>query len=336
MALKDIIGQRKALRILQRTIERGRIPSSYLFAGESGIGKRYTAMNLAKTLNCLKTVGSEHIPVDSCDECPSCRKIDAGVHPDYLLVSPEGGQIRIEEIRPVDKRLSLKPFEGRRKVVIIDDADTMNVFASNAFLKTLEEPPNDSLIILVSSKPDNLPDTIRSRCSRINFTPLSYEASQRVIQKVIGHEEKTSRDITTIMRLSLGRPGFVLSGELLEDRTWFLKLFKEMLLSRKDGWTSKEQMEKWHDLLQIFLRDMAILKITREEENLINNDLTDYISTLSKSMDIKVIIEIYQKINLLRRYFYFNLNRSLTWNYTSSLLRTTMDGAYARSRRSTV
>jgi DNA polymerase-3 subunit delta' len=329
MAFKDIIGQKKALRILQRTIERGKIPSSYLFAGESGIGKKSTAINLAKTVNCLKAADSEDIPVDSCDACSSCKKIDAGVHPDYLLVSPEGGKIRIEEIRPVDNRLSLKPFEGRIKIVIIDDADTMNVFASNAFLKTLEEPPKDSLIILVSSKPDNLPDTIRSRCSRINFTPLSYEASQRVIQRAIGQEENTPSELSTIMRLSLGRPGLVLSGELLEEREWFLNLFKEMLLSRKDGWTSREEMEKWHNLLLVFLRDMAVLKITQKETNLINNDLRDLINSLSKSIDIKVIIEIYQKINLLRRYFYFNLNRSLTWNYTSSLLRTAMDGAYA-------
>ena len=329
MAFKDIIGQQKALRILQRTIGRGKIPSSYLFAGESGIGKKYTAINLAKTVNCLKGVDSEHITVDSCDTCSSCKKIDAGVHPDYLLVSPEGGQIRIEEIRPVDNRLSLKPFEGRIKIVIIDDADTMNVFASNAFLKTLEEPPKDSLIILVSSKPDNLPDTIRSRCSRINFAPLSFEASQRVIQKAIGKEEKTPSELSTLMRLSLGRPGLVLSGELLEEREWFLNLFKGMLISRKDGWTSREEMEKWHDLLLIFLRDMAILKITRKGTDLINNDLRDFINSLCKSIDIKVIIEIYQKINLLRRYFYFNLNRSLTWNYTSSLLRTAMDGAHA-------
>jgi DNA polymerase-3 subunit delta' len=329
MAFKDIIGQKKALRILQKTIERGRIPSSYLFAGESGIGKKYTAINLAKTVNCLETIGSEQISVDSCDACPSCIKIDAGVHPDYLLVSPEGSQIRIEEIRPVDDRLSLKPFEGRKKVVIIDDADTMNVFASNAFLKTLEEPPKDSLIILVSSKPDNLPDTIRSRCSRINFTPLSYEESQKLIQKAPGQEEKTPLEISTLMRLSFGRPGLVLSGELLEEREWFLDLFKGMLLSSKDGWTSREEMEKWHNLLLIFLRDMAILKITRNETDLINNDLTDFINSLSKSIDIKVIIEIYQKINLLKRYFYFNLNRSLTWNYTGSLLRTVMDGAYA-------
>jgi len=329
MAFKDIIGQNKALSILQGTIKRGRIPSSYLFAGESGIGKKSTAINLAKTVNCLKPVDSAYPPVDCCDECVSCKKIDAGVHPDYLLVSPEGGQIRIEEIRSVDNRLSLKPFEGKKKIVIINDAETMNVFASNAFLKTLEEPPKDSLIILVSSKPDNLTDTIRSRCSRLNFTPLTYEDSQRVLQRTIGQEGKTPREISTLIRLSLGRPGFVLSGELIEEREWFLSLLKAMLLFKQDGWTSKEEMETWHNFLLIFLRDVAILKITGAAKNLINDDLEDFINALSKSMDVQGIIKLYQEINLLRRYFYFNLNRSLTWNYTSSLLRAAMDGAYA-------
>jgi DNA polymerase III gamma/tau subunit len=131
------------------------------------------------------------------------------------------------------------------------------------------------------------------------------------------------------LRLSFGRPGLVLSGELLEEREWFLNLFEGMLLSRQDGWASKEEMEKWHNLLLVFLRDMAIMKVTRKEKDLINSDQRDFINSLGKSLDIKVIIEIYQKINLLRRYFYFNLNRSLTWNYTSSLLRTAMDGEYA-------
>ena len=329
MAFKDIIGQEKAVSILQRTIQRGRIPSSYLFAGESGIGKKCAAITLAKAVNCLKTIDSQPLQVDSCDECSSCRKLDAGVHPDYLLVLPESGQIRIEEIRSIDDRLSLKPFEARKKVVIIDDADTMNVFASNAFLKTLEEPPKDSIIILISSKPDNLPDTIRSRCSKINFIPLDEEACRNVIKKAIGQNEKLSGEISALIRLSLGRPGLVISGDLLEERTWFIDILNNMLLSRKDVWASREDMEKWHNFLLIFLRDMAVLKLTHNEKDLINEDQKDFLNKLSRSIDIKVIIEIYQEINILRRYFYFNLNRSLTWNYTGSLLRKIMDGVHA-------
>ena len=368
MAFRDIIGQDRAVNILLRTIQRDRLSSSYLFTGESGIGKKFTAINLAKAVNCLKTTPSLTLPprgggvggedsellnqTDCCDECSSCKKIDAGVHPDFLLISPEGGQIRIEEIRAINNILSFKPFEGRNKVVIADEADTMNPFAANAFLKTLEEPPKDSLIILISSNPDRLPDTIRSRCSKVNFTPLSHEACRKVIETVRsqesgvppthpsplrgegkgeGEKNQESKDsrLSTLVRLSMGRPGLAASGDLIEERAWFIKLLKGMLNAEKDGWTSKEEMERWFDLLLILFRDMAIIKITQDETNLINIDFKDYLNKLSSSIDLKVIIKNYQRLITLKGYFNFNLNRSLTWNYTGSLLRKTMDVKYA-------
>src|SRR4030067_363243 len=340
MALRDVIGQEKAVNILLRTIHRGRIPSAYLFAGESGIGKKFTALNLAKALNCLKPVTSKNqiqdsklrtpnselnssLFVDCCDDCSSCKKIDSGVHPDLLVISPEGGQIRIEEIRSINDTLSLKPFEGRWKVVVVNEASTMNPYAANAFLKTLEEPPKDSLIILVSSNPERLPDTIRSRCSRVNFTPLSYDACKEVIEKFISQESKNSNDsrLATLARLSMGRPGLAVSADLLDEREWFLRLLQEMMKAEKEGWTSKEEMEKWFELILILLRDIVITKITKDRRNLIYIDLKEYIKEFSSAMDLKVIIDCYQKLNTLRGFLNFNLNRSLTWNYTGSLLR---------------
>jgi len=359
MALRDVIGQEKAVNILLRTIQRGRIPSAYLFAGESGIGKKFTALNLAKALNCLKPVTSKNqiqdsklrtpnselnssLFVDCCDECSSCKKIDSGVHPDLLVISPEGGQIRIEEIRSINDTLSLKPFEGRWKVVVVDEASTMNPYAANAFLKTLEEPPKDSLIILVSSNPERLPDTIRSRCSRVNFTPLSYEACKKVIsqqsnpplppfikgghgginQKVSAKQPETDASrLATLARLSMGRPGLAVSADLLDEREWFLRLLQEMMKAEKEGWTSKEEMDKWFELILILLRDIVITKITKDRRNLIYIDLKEYIKEFSSAMDLKVIIDCYQKLNTLRGFLNFNLNRSLTWNYTGSLLR---------------
>ena len=362
MAFRDVIGQDKAVNILLRTIQRGRLPSSYLFAGESGIGKKFTAINLIKAVNCLTPSSSHpdkrgHGGVDACDVCSSCKKIDTGVYPDFLLISPEGGQIRIEEIRAIDDVLSFKAFEGRRKAVIVDEADNMNPYAANAFLKTLEEPPKDSLIILISSNPDRLIDTIISRCSRVNFTPLSYEACRKVIEKVSNQESAPplsippprggrvregvkatnrrtpeppdSRNISLLVRLTMGRPGIAIAEDLMEDRSWFMKLLRGMLNAEKDGWRSKEEMGKWFDFVLILLRDMAILKITQDDKNLINIDIKDYLNKLSRPVDLKVIIENYQRLNTLRGYFNFNLNISLTWNYTGSLLRKTMDAIYA-------
>ncbi len=381
MALQDVVGQEKAVNILLRTIQRGRIPSSYLFVGESGIGKKFTAVNLAKTLNCQnieqraknkENIHSLTVPhqrgeqvweIDCCDECSSCKKIDSGVHPDFLLIAPHGGQIRIEEIRAIDGMLSLKPFEGRWKIVIVDEANMMNPYAANAFLRTLEEPPKESLIILISSNHDQLPDTIRSRCSRLNFTPLSDEACRKVIESGMsrqsdpflpthsqitgegqegGKEEQgessqktafkklgigCSRDptpgtqLSTLVRLCMGRPGLAISGDLIEERKWFLELLQEMMKSGKDGWESKEEMERWFDLIALLLRDVAVIQITRDEKNLINIDLNDYIRKFGSTMDLQGIINKYQKLNTLKGYLNFNLNKSLTWNYTGALLR---------------
>lgn len=356
MAFRNIIGQNKAVGILLRTIQRGRIPSSYLFAGESGVGKKLTAINLAKALNCLtppSTSKDGHGVIDACDECSSCKKIDAGTHPDFLLISPDGDQIKIEEIRAIDDALAFKAFEGRYKAVIVDEADTMNQYAANAFLKTLEEPPGSSIIILVSSNPDRLPDTIRSRCSRINFSPISFEACEEVLKKAFiqrqlsagqrnGDVKKKksakvsetslpsdSGDLSLLVRLSMGRPGEAVSGDLIEERTWSINLLKAMLNSEKDGWTSKEDMKKWFDLILILLRDAAVIKIDGDGSNLINIDMKDYVKSLSSRMDLKVIIECYQRLNTLKGYFGFNLNKSLTWNYTGSLLRKEMDASNA-------
>jgi len=322
MSFKDIVGQEKAVEMLSGIIERQRVASSYLFCGEPGIGKKTAAINFAKALNCLDPDSlreghpTGHNRFDAWDECESCVKIDAGTHPDFLLVSPEERQIRIEEIRIIDDALSFKPYEGKKKVVIVDDAETMNIAAANAFLKMLEEPPKDSVIILVSSKPDVLPSTIRSRCSRINFAPLPPESCREVLGRKI-----PGKNIELLARLAMGSPGIALSTDLLEERTWFLDLFSCMLQAEKDGWTSREDMERWFNSVMTLFRDMAVLKISDDPARLINADLHDYLAALNKSLDLKVIIELYGKLNRLRGLLMFNLNKSLTWNYTASLLR---------------
>ncbi len=332
MALKDIIGQEKAVGMLLGIMKRQRLASSYLFAGEDGIGKKTTALNFAKALNCVNaTVGSEgsgvrsnnisHLtphasPIDACDECNSCAKISAGIHPDVIVLSPEEKQIRIEEIRTIDDALSFRPFEGRNKVVIVDNAETMNVAAANAFLKTLEEPPEESVIILVSSRPDLLLPTIRSRCSRINFSPLSAESCRRVLEGKIPEE-----NLDLVSRFSMGRPGLALGADLPEEKQWFFGLLKGMLDAEKDGWASKEDMELWFDHSLALLRDIAVLRITGDRKTLITPDRSEQLLKLGKSADLGVIISLYRELDRLKGLLMYNLNKSVTWNYTASLLR---------------
>lgn len=317
MALKEIIGQEKAVNILLGAIKKDRIPSSYLFAGESGIGKKFTAVNFAKALNCLDPKEG-----DSCGECSQCKKIDNQTHPDFLLVSPESSEIRVEEIRAVEEMLSLAPYEGNKKIVIIDDAETMNSSAANAFLKTLEEPPWQSLIILVSSSPDKLPETIRSRCSRVNFSPLSAEKCEEVINSALKTKRKSDDTLPTSARISMGRPGLAISEDLIERRNWTIKLFEQMLnCEDEDIWADREEMEKWFDSVILILRDIAVFKITGKSSMLISADMEKWISKAEKNSELKDIIECYTKISFIRKFLGFNLNKTITWNFTGSILR---------------
>jgi DNA polymerase-3 subunit delta' len=350
MALKNIIGQDRPIGILLRTLDRGRIPNAYLFSGESGIGKRSAAVNLAKAINCLDTFHRDdkkdsegpqvaaYRRTDACDRCHSCEKIEAGTHPDVIVITPEKGEIRVDQIRAVEDALSYMPYEGRRKVVVIDDADTMNQSAANAFLKTLEEPPAESLIVLISSNPDRLPETVRSRCSRIHFTPLSTEACSEVVQTVNGRQATVGsrgkerpmtidHPLSVIVKLSMGRPGVALSSEPLKERERFLSLLRNMFDGDGEIWTDRDEMERWLDMAVILLRDMAIGKITPDEGVLIHADIGKTVLGMSKATDMPSILRAYHKITRLKGKLDFNLNKSITWNYTASVLRSVLSYA---------
>lgn len=322
MPFKDIIGQGRAVNMLIGAMRMGRVASSYLFQGESGIGKRLTALNFVKALNCLKSVN------DACGECISCKKLDAGTHPDFIAVEPEDGQIKVEKIRALEEMLSLKSYEAKVKAVIVDDADMMNASAANAFLKTLEEPPPQSLIVLISSSPDRLPETVRSRCLRINFTPLGYKECMRVLKGLDAAEGRAL--------ISMGRPGLALKDDLISKREDFLNDLREMSIKRtKVSWAGKKDIEEWLDTAFVVLRDMAVLKVSAELNNgkatdpigrsrpcrLINEDIREELLRMSRDLDIKVIINCYERLYALRGYLGFNLNKAVTWNYVGALLR---------------
>jgi DNA polymerase-3 subunit delta' len=162
MSFNDIIGHDRPVQVLKRALAGGTVAHAYLFSGDEGIGKRMTARALAAAVNCL-----ERGPEGGCGTCPSCRKVAAGSHPDVHLLAPDGAEIKIDQIREVQSDLSLCPFEGAKKVLIVDGAETMNDASSNALLKTLEEPPGETVIILVTSRPQGLLPTIRSRCQEV-------------------------------------------------------------------------------------------------------------------------------------------------------------------------
>jgi len=180
----------------------------------------------------------------------------------------------------------------------------------------LEEPPEDSLIILVTSRPDRLPATIRSRCSKISFHTHSLTSCREILKG-----RMTDDEAEQAARLSQRRPGLALSSDVKEDRDWFIDLLKAMTRAEKDSWASREEMEKWFDLALIFIRDITVYRITGKTSLLINADLAETLGKTGKSVDVKGIIEIYKELSFLKTMLLFNLNKSLTWNYTASLMR---------------
>ena len=172
MTFDSFIGNLKIVDRLRAKLRAERFPHGLIFSGPEGVGKHTCARMIAKALNCTKAATG-----DFCGECSSCRRIDSGTHPDVMTITveEEASQIRIAQVRQILSMLDLKPLEGGSKVFLIDPADLLNPEASNALLKGLEEPPEDSFFILVTVNVRELLLTVRSRCQVYNFTPLTLE-----------------------------------------------------------------------------------------------------------------------------------------------------------------
>ncbi|MDI6831962.1 MAG: DNA polymerase III subunit delta' [Actinomycetota bacterium] len=187
-----VFGQDRAVAILRGMLERGEVPHALLFTGPRGVGKRTTALLFSAALLC---------PSGTPDACPSCLRVARGTHPDLHLVEPEGAQILIEQVRDLERELSLKPQEARRKVAVIDEAASMNESAANAFLKTLEEPPPGTCIILVTAAAEGLLPTIASRCQEVRFSPLGRREVEEYLRREMG---MSSEEAERLARLSGG------------------------------------------------------------------------------------------------------------------------------------
>lgn len=173
MAFKDFPDQEQGVRLLQRSLERGRLAHAYLFTGHELSELEAIAQTLAKTLNCLQPVrGASGITIDCCDNCLNCQKITNGNHADVHWVRPESKSrtVSVSQMRDLMHDINLKPSEAEYKVATIVAADRLNVQGANAFLKTLEEPPPRSVLILLTTEPQRLLETIISRCLRLNFS----------------------------------------------------------------------------------------------------------------------------------------------------------------------
>lgn len=197
MSFEDIVGNNKIKRELQEMVKNNSISHSYLFSGEEGIGKKLFAKEFARMLLCLKNN-------KACGECSSCVKFDSENNPDFSIIEPEGNSIKIAQIRELQENVYIKPIVSSKKVFIINDSDKMTEEAQNSLLKTLEEPPEYIIIILVASNENKLLNTIKSRCLKIGFNNID---KKEVIQYIIKEQILTnpSDELLSMCNGSIGK-----------------------------------------------------------------------------------------------------------------------------------
>jgi DNA polymerase III subunit delta' len=179
MSLADIKDQGVPLRLLRNILKQNRVPNGLLFWGPEGVGKRYTAMEMAKAVNCKEVEG------DACDQCLSCRRISSGNHPDVKTIAPSGKirNIGVDTVDFITELAAYRPFESEWRIVLIQDVDRMRAEAQNHFLKTLEEPPSKTAFILQTAFPQRLLPTVRSRCQPVRFGSLKPETVAQILQR---------------------------------------------------------------------------------------------------------------------------------------------------------
>ncbi len=250
MAFKDFPEQTQGVQLLQRSLARGRLGHAYLFSGDQLEELELLARTLAKTLNCQNPLKISGAATDCCDECPSCRKIENGIHADIHWARPESKSriITVDQTRELMREVQLKPTEATYKVAVISGADRLNPQAANAFLKTLEEPPANSVLIMLSTEPSRILETILSRCLRLNF----FSAGHRGLDPAETHWlEKFGSLAASEQKSLLGR--YRLLDVLLQKLGEIRSHVDENLTARspleKYDDVEKDLRDKWEDEL---------------------------------------------------------------------------------------
>ena len=322
MPFRHLTGHRHLLDLIARAATRGTLPPSVIFAGPEGVGKRMAAVALAQLMNCA---APDMVPPsglrseadmggkDGCGTCPSCKRIARGVHADVLLIEPgETGAIKIDQVRDAIERAAYRPFEGRRRVVIVDDADTVNPEAQNALLKTLEEPPAASTFVLVTSRPDMLLPTVRSRCQQLRFGRLSPADVASVLMRDHAYAEA---DAHAAASLSDGSIGLALDGssEAFADARAAATGLLETVAASNDprrrlegakaltgaahGGSDREELARRLRALSSILRDLGALLSRADERCLANADLRPLFQRLQRSFDGKRALRAFSAVD---------------------------------------
>jgi DNA polymerase III subunit delta' len=315
MGFEQIVGHPKQLETLRLALAHGRLHHAYLFVGATGVGKKTIGLSLAKAIHCSVATG------DFCGECVDCARIQDGNHPDVRFIEPLAGkkEISIQQIRELEKELNLRSFSGNKKIVILDPATLMNLPAQNALLKTLEEPPKDSLLVLIAPNLGGLLPTVRSRCLRVSFVPLTRD---QVVAFLVSQKKVRVEEAQLLAAMSMGSLEIVTAvdpQELLARRHRWIDLLLRVASGdyRTAAETAealagnKEESLRFLDWAESWYRDLLVYAVTQNRQEVVNVDLLPQIQQVSAAVDLEHLLgrlaEAKESLGAIHR----NLNRRM-------------------------
>ncbi|GAB6099722.1 DNA polymerase III subunit delta' C-terminal domain-containing protein [Halanaerocella petrolearia] len=298
MSFNKVLGQELAVSILQNSLRQDRLSHAYLFTGVEGVGKDIAAFEFAKAVNCRSKVD------DACDNCISCRKVTSGNHPDIKKLQPDGSSIKIDQMRAFQQEILYKPYESKKKIYVIHQAEKMTSEAANSLLKTLEEPPKHGIIILLTNNIDQLLPTVISRCQLVRFNRIS---SQLIREKLGFDYELTEEREQLITSLAAGRLkkaiNLVEDEEQLEQRNEIMELIVsfsdldqlQIFSIVKELLSYKESIDQVLNFILSWYRDLLLFKL-KKKDKVINIDYLQQLKSVTAEIDLEDIESIIQLV----------------------------------------
>ena len=319
MGFSEIIGHSRQIATLRHALAKGRLHHAYLFAGPEGVGKRTLALALAKAIHCAEG------GADFCSRCANCARIQDGNHPDLRIMEPQAGkkEISIQQIRDIEKQLNYRSFSGGKKIIILDPATLMNLPAQNALLKTLEEPPQDSLLILIAASTGGLLPTLRSRCLRVSFGPLEREHVSSYLVSRKGIKQEDAELLAAMAMGSLGNASKIEGAEFRKRRQTWIEIvsslkagdYRTAMVSAEAIANNKDETAKFLEWSESWYRDLLVHAVTQESRELINIDMLARIQQESAAGKLEYILSLMAQVTEAVAAIQRNLNRRMVMEH---------------------
>lgn len=310
----NIIGHKEQIDFLTKALYSGKLSHSYIFEGISGIGKKTIGMAFAKLIFCGE---QENL---HCNNCDACKRFDSGNHPDFMMISPDGKSIKNEQIEKFQEFVSIKPYLGTHKVILIDEASTMTVSAQNRILKTLEEAPKNVVILFVCETTSALLPTIVSRCQRLSFNRIEHKITEEYL---LSYYDLSDEEASVFSQFGDGSLKKAIDAVTSESFKEARKLSMDLLMAmhgqeRSKTITLSDDLMKLEislsdvfDILETYYRDLMMLFIFGLSKRIMNKDFVKELRDCSQLIQRKKLIYYIEAIESAKKMLKENVNENI-------------------------